>query len=100
MFNPSYPDRQHSVSILFDSGSQRSYVTETVSSFLNLKSKGQKFMTIMTFCSNKSKQVTCRQVEVGLAKDGTDIQLVSAFTVPKICELLTRPSGSAILGAP
>ena len=56
VFNPSHPERQWSVSIQFDSGSQRSYVTE--GDFLNLKSMGHKSMTIMTFGSNKPEQAT------------------------------------------
>ena len=48
-------------------------------------------MTIMTFGSKKPEHVTCERVEIGVAKDGVAIQLLSAFTVPMICEPLTRP---------
>ena len=81
-----------SVSILFDSGSQTSYVTEAVSDFLNLKSMGHKCMTIMTFGSNKPEQATCKRVEVGLSKNCIEIQLISTFTVPMICEPLVQPT--------
>ena len=80
------------MSILFDSGSQRSYVMEAVSDSLNLKSMGHKSMTIMTFGSNKPEQATCKRVEVGLAKNGIEIQLISAFSVPMICEPLVQPT--------
>ena len=83
-YDPSNPYRQRTVTILFNSGSQRSYVTEEVNRFLNLKSKGQKSMTIMTFGSKKPEHVTCERVEIGVAKDGVAIQLLSAFTVPMI----------------
>ena len=92
VFNTSHHERQRSVSILFDSGSQRSYVTEAVSDFLNLKSMGHKSVTIMTFVSNKPEQATCKRVEVGLAKNCIEIQLIYAFTVPMICEPLVRPT--------
>ena len=56
VFNTSHHERQWSMSIQFDSGSQRPYVTE--GDFLNLKSMRHKSMTIMTFGSNKPEQAT------------------------------------------
>ena len=98
VFNPAHPERRRSVSILFDSGSQRSYVTEAVSSFLNLESRGQRSMTIMTFGSNKPEQVSCQRVEVGLAKDtAVEIRLISVFTIPMICEPLAQPTAQVAL---
>ena len=66
------------------------YVTE--GDFLNLKSMGHKSMTIMTFGSNKPEQATWKRVEVELAKNGIEIQLISTFTVSMICEPLVWPT--------
>ena len=54
-FNLASPERSCNVRIVFDSGSQRSYVTEQVARRLLLAAEGEKSLTIMTFGSTKEQ---------------------------------------------
>ena len=85
-FNLASPERSCNVRIVFDSGSQRSYVTEQVARRLLLATEGEKSLTIMTFGSTKEQARVCKSVRLGVAlKDGTMKQL-TLFAVPTICE--------------
>ena len=85
-FNLATPERSCNVRIVFDSGSQRSYVTEQVARRLLLATEGEKSLTIMTFGSTKEQARVCKSVRLGVAlKDGTMKQL-TLFAVPTICE--------------
>ena len=85
-FNPTVPETSRCVRIVFDSGSQCSYVTEQVANGLSLATEGERSLTIMTFGSTREQTRVCNLVRLGLAlKDGTPKQLM-LFTVPTICE--------------
>ena len=86
-FNPTSPEKSRCIRIVFDSGSQRSYVTEQVVRCLSLATEGEQLLTIMTFGSNKEQARVCKEaVRLGLTlKDGTTKQLM-LFAVPTICE--------------
>ena len=51
VFNPDDPQRTKRVGIVFDNGSQRSYIKEQLKSDLNLTVRGRQSMSIMTFGS-------------------------------------------------
>ncbi len=80
------------VRILFDGGSQRSYVTEGVQQSLSLQPDGVETMLIKTFGSDKENKQVCSVVNLGLLlKDGGHMEM-SLLTVPLICEpLSTQP---------
>ena len=54
-FNPSDPRAFQLVRIVLDTGSQRSYITNSVKEKLSLVPKGEQCVSIMTFGSNKEK---------------------------------------------
>ena len=88
VFKIGFPKATREVRIIFDSGSQRSYVTDNVRKLLNLESKSTETMIIKTFGSTKTNRQACDVVAVGmLLKNGGKLEL-SFLTVPLICEPL------------
>ena len=88
VFKVASPKATREVRIVFDSGSQRSYITSNVKKMLNLDSKFTETMLIKTFGSTKNGKQTCDVVSIGiLLKDGGMLEL-SLLTVPLICEPL------------
>ena len=70
---------------MMDTGSQRSYITESVKGRLALTATGQQHMTILTFCASKKGDHVCEYVKVGLKLKNGQSQIVTLFCVPKIC---------------
>lgn len=86
VYNPIAPEKSRRVRIVFDSGSQRSYLREQVAEGLALTSEDEKSLTIMTFGSKREQTRVCNLVRLGLiTKDETSKQL-TLFTIPTICE--------------
>ena len=77
------------VRLIFDSGSQQSYVTDKVKQSLSLDSQCVKTMLIKTFGSDKRGKQLCDVVSLGLSfRNGGTIQLLF-LSVPLICEPLS-----------
>ena len=74
--------------IVLDTGSQRSYVTNSVKEKLSLAPEGEQCMSIMTFGSNEEKPQVCKFVKVGLTLRGGETQELTLFAVPMICDPL------------
>ena len=73
VFKVGFPKTTLEVRMIFDSGSQRSYITNSTSvrELLNLDSKSTETMLIKTFGSARNDKQTCDIVLVGmLLKDG------------------------------
>ena len=89
VFKTSDAEMRTEARIMFDNGSQRSYVTNTLAETLSLTSKHTETMVIKTFgCRSEAKQI-CDVVSMGIAlRNGQSIQL-SFLTVPLISEPLT-----------
>ena len=86
MFNPSAPQLSRRIRIVFDCGSQRSYVTDSVAKELLLAPEGKQPLTIMTFGSSEEHSRVCESVRLSIAlKNGRQRHLM-LFTVPLICE--------------
>ena len=64
VFNPDDPQRTKRVRIVFDNGSQRSYIKEQLKSDLNLTVRGRQSMSIMTFRSRDMCIQECDLVHV------------------------------------
>ena len=80
------------VRVLFDSGSQRSYVTNRVKTYLSLNTEHIETMLIKTFGSDKENKQERGVVQLGMdLKNGTTFEM-SLFTVPFICEPLSTQS--------
>ena len=89
VFKISDVERKTEARIMFDNGSQRSYITNTLAETLSLTSKHTETMVIRTFGSQSETKQICDVVSMGIAlRNGQSIQL-SFLTVPLICEPLT-----------
>ena len=77
------------VRILFDNGSQRSYVTNNLKSRLNLKPEKHETLHLNTFGENKFRKQDCDVVKLTLQSlNGENIK-ISAVSFPVICTPLT-----------
>ena len=78
--------------IMFDNGSQRSYITKALAGTLSLNPRHTETMVIRTFGSQSETKQVCKLVSLGVVlRDGRSLQL-SFLTVPFICEPLTSQS--------
>ena len=92
VFNPRRPQYRTTASIVFDSGSQRSYVSEELSQLLQLKSLGSKHLTILTFGRRAQEPVKCERMEIGInERISGSTQTIGVFSVPLICEPTRQP---------
>ena len=73
------------VRILFDSGSQNSYVTNELKDRLNLGSVGQETLNLNTFGNNKFHKQTCSQVKLNIEIFGQQHIEINALSYPTIC---------------
>ena len=79
------------VRILFDTGSQRSYVTESLRSKLKLKSVQHERLNLNTFGEARYKSQNCNLVHLRLKRPGSSHDEtidISALTFPVICSPL------------
>ena len=86
VFNPIDSDKQKEISVILDTGSQKSYITESVIGILGIRRKGRRVMSVMTFGSDEGKSQQCDVVEVGLKLKGGLNRKLSLLTTPLICE--------------
>ena len=96
LYNPDAPDNNLEVSVIFDSGSQRSYISKSISHQLNLQSRGKKIMSIMTFGARSELQQSCEMVRVGIRK-GESVREISLLSVQTICQPLITPPMQACM---
>ena len=90
VYNIDDPKRTKEVRIIFDSGSQRSYITDKVREQLSLGSINAETMLIKTFGSENHTRQTCDVVKLGInLRDGSNMQM-SFLSVPLICEPLSN----------
>ncbi|XP_064394514.1 uncharacterized protein LOC135341786 [Halichondria panicea] len=87
-YNPDCPSTSLSVRMVMDTGSQRSYITNSARSRLELTAAGEQRMTIMAFGSAQNGDSVCEYVKLGLKLKNGETQNLSLFTVPTICEPL------------
>ena len=89
VFKITDPQRRLEARIMFDSGSQRSYITQEFADALSLSPQCSETMLIRTFGSQSEARQVCDVVSLGMVtKDGRSLQF-SVLTVPFICEPLT-----------
>ena len=83
--------RSTTVRLLFDNGSQRSYVTDSLRSKLQLKPVQTERLNLNTFGESRYKKQDCDVVNFQIRKAGTDDHdaiNISALTFPVICSPL------------
>ena len=92
IFNPMKPKQTLKVRFLFDSGSQRSYMTDRVMKLLQLKSSGEQTLAIAAFGATQGQAKVCPIVSIGVCLRGYPNMALSLHVVPTICEpLLYQP---------
>ena len=88
--NPSNSQRSLKVKALFDSGSQRTYVSEKVKNALNLNTESKENVNIATFGNSKSTPQIIDRVHAVAKTKGAETVHIEAYTVPLICPPLTN----------
>ena len=89
IFNPIKPKKTIEVRMLFDSGSQNSYVTDRVRRSLQLEPTGGQTLSIAAFGASKEQIQVCPIVSIGLCKRGYPDTTLLFHVVPTICNPLT-----------
>ena len=80
------------VKLLYDNGSQRTYLTEELKKRLSLEAEGSEQLNLNTFGSEQGQRLICNRVKLNIAvENGKDVE-VSALTHPTICS----PLGSRV----
>ena len=77
------------VRILMDSGSQRTYITDTLKNKLELVPEKTELLNLNTFGNDQVEQRKCDKVKLQLKGRSRDIG-ISALSLPKICAPLTE----------
>lgn len=86
VFNPDDPSKAIEIHIVLDTGSQSSYLTDTVRDRLALRIGGERQMSIVTFGSSEAERRVCKYMTIGLrCKDNSTMHL-TAFSVSTICQ--------------
>jgi len=89
VFRPDHPKGIRTVRLIFDSGSQRSYITNKLKEVLSLRPRHSESMIIKTFGSSKAERQQCDVVSIGIyIKDGS-MEELSLLSVPSIREPLS-----------
>ena len=89
VYNPSKPKQTVEIRILFDSGSQKSYLTERVMKLLQLKPTGGQTLSIAAFGATQEQTKVCPTVSVGICLKGYPNATLSMYVVPTICKPLS-----------
>ena len=84
--NPRDPSRTLKVGIVFDGGSQKSYLTQRVKDTLALPIDSKKYLSIAAFGSRKGKPKQCEVVRLAVRTKCGDSQALKVFVVPHICD--------------
>ena len=88
VYNGSNKDQCFKVQMLFDLGSQRSYVTKELMKKLNLDVECNEMLNLNTFRSSKFARVKCNRVTFFVSLNDYDDVEVSALTHKVICSPL------------
>ena len=84
--NPRKPKSAVQLRILFDTGSQRSYLTKRAMKLLQLKPIATQTLSIATFGAEKEQSRVCPVVSVGICLRERSTMTLSLYVVPSICE--------------
>ena len=95
VFNIDNKDHKIIVKVVFDSGSQRSYVTMRLKDYLNLQVAAREQICLKTFGQSKGKMETMDVTQLGIQDNWRPEEekvatLVNALVVPYICSPLQR----------
>ena len=80
--NPRDPSHTVKVGILFDGGSQKSYLTRRVKDPLTLSVDSRKYLSIAAFGSSKGKPKQCEVMHITIQTKHGDNLTLEVFVVP------------------
>ena len=78
-------EKKIKVNILFDGGSQKSYITEDLKKRLALKAEKKEKINLNTFGSEKYTSRTCESVKLHVEVESGQVIPISALSFPVIC---------------
>ena len=84
--NPRDHSRTLRVGIVFDGGSQKSYLTLRAKDSLALDVDSKKYLSIAAFGSRKGRPKHCKVVRLAIRTKHGDSQVLEVFVVPHICD--------------
>ena len=84
--NPKDRSRTLRVGIVFDGGSQKSYLTQRAKDSLALSVDCKKYLSIAAFGSRKGKPKQCEIVHLAIRTKHGGSQVIQVFVVPHICD--------------
>ena len=90
--------KQTPTRILFDSGSERTYISEELAKKLQLKPLKSETLTVMTFGSTTPININSSSVEIGIKQKNGEIFNIKANVIPKITGKIQRSSIGVIQG--
>ena len=90
--NLSRPRSAIKLRVLFDTGSQRSYLTERAMKLLKLKATDTQTLSIATFGAKRGQDRICPIVSVGMRLRERSTMNLTLYVVPSICEPITCQS--------
>ena len=89
-YKPNEPETTVGVRVIFDSGSQRSYITTELKDKLNLPTLKSEPLMIKTFNSETESIQVCDVVQLSVGKEGNLAVNLNAYCVPTICAPLVN----------
>ena len=84
VYGEDQEERGIETTVLFDGGSQKSYIAEKLKNRLLLKTKGSESINLNTFGSNKYTKQSCDRVQVHL-RAGDNVVVINALSFPTLC---------------
>lgn len=91
VIRPDDESYSRSVRLVFDSCSQRSYITENLKNKLALRVIGKDSLLIKTFGESDARLRSCEIVQVGIKTAFGETVYVQVYVVPVICGPPTQP---------
>ena len=87
--NPANPKVVLEIRLLFDSGSQRSYISDRARKLLQLVAVEEEALSFATFGAIQEQTRVCPVVKVGICLKGYPTMSLLLYAVPNICEPLS-----------
>ena len=90
VFRPDDSSYSASIRLVFDSCSQRSYITKELKESLNLPVIGKDYLLIRTFGERDARLRVCDVVQIAMECLNGSLVYIKAFVVPTICGSLSQ----------
>ena len=90
VYNPNDPSKFSQARLIFDTGSQRSYITSVMKESLNLPILRRDTLKINAFGSRDDNMTSCNVVQFHLGTERGQKLNLSAYVVPLICSTISN----------